>query len=154
MNNLHKQKVISETHNSTYFSKRHLLALVNLYRPKSSMVWLSKEQVLFMKPSYKTASETTQSLLSYSICETLLKDWQSFIVICNTKKWLSKTNLFACLLHQQNTTIRSCFVSQRIAQLLSRKTLALQVTGSNRLNMDCMGGQSSALKLLLSTFGV
>ena len=116
-------------------------------------VWLSKEQVQFMKPSYKTASETTQSLLSYSICETLLKDWQSFIVICNTKKWLSKTNLFACLLHQQNT-IRSCFVSQRIAQLLSRKTLALQVTGSNRLNMDCMGGQSSALKLLLSTFGV
>ena len=39
MNNLHKQKVISEIHNSTYFSKRHLLALINLYRPKSSMTW-------------------------------------------------------------------------------------------------------------------
>ena len=38
MNNLHKQKVISEIHNSTYFLKRHLWALANLYRPKSSMV--------------------------------------------------------------------------------------------------------------------
>ena len=38
MNNLHKQKVISKIHNSTYFLKRHLLALVNLYWPISSMV--------------------------------------------------------------------------------------------------------------------
>ena len=38
MNNLHKQKVISEIHNSTYFLKRHLLALVNLYRPISTML--------------------------------------------------------------------------------------------------------------------
>ena len=42
MNNLHKQKVISELHNSTYFSKRHLLALVNLYQPKSSMLESTK----------------------------------------------------------------------------------------------------------------
>ena len=63
---------------------------------------------------------------------------------------------------KQTSSLASCtskipyphVLSQRIAQLLSRKTLALQVTGSNRLNMDCMGGQSSALKLLLSTFGV
>ena len=37
MNNPHKQKVISEIHNWTYFLKRHLLALVNLYQPISSM---------------------------------------------------------------------------------------------------------------------
>ena len=94
MNNLYKQKVISEINNSTYFLKRHLLALVNLYRPISSMPRGKQCIGQFLQPDKQKSSMITTACKLLNFHQLVIKYYrqQQEVSFSNhiLKRWFDK----------------------------------------------------------------